>query len=178
MTIIYLDLFTNLIFLLLVGYLVKNGLPNIQVDSSPYLLKFNHLIQRNYWLYALPYFYAISLVNDFESLFSLKSYANQILYFLLFIIIHLLILLRIQRRSVFEYGLLLKISLGKFRLKFFKINQQKEMNEKEFRKEEINVKMSFIELDFLMNSFGLPLLFALTNSYIITKIIFLLIKSH
>ena len=178
MTIIYLDLFTNLMFLLLIGYFVKNGLPNVQVDSSLYLQKFNRLIRRNYWLYALPYFYAIGLMNDFESLFSLKSYAVQILYFLLFMGIHLLVLLRIQRRSIIEYGLLLKISLEKFRLKFFKRNQQKDINETKFRKEEINVKMSFIELDFLINSFGLPLLFILTNSYFITKILFFILKSH
>lgn len=178
MTIIYLDLFTNLIFLLLVGYLVKNGLPNIHVDSSPYLLKFNRLIQRNYWLYVLPYFYAISLVNDFESLFSLKSYANQILYFLLFIAIHLFILLRIQKRTIFNYALLLKNSWGKFRLKFFKITQEKALNEGEFPIKKIDLKITFLELDFLMNSFGLPLLFALTNSYFITKILFLLIKYY
>lgn len=178
MTIIYLDLFTNLLFLLLMGYLVKNGLPNIQVDSLPYLLKFNQLIQRNYWLYTLPYFYAISLVNDFESLFSLKSYANQILYFLLFIAVHLLILLRIQNRSIFKYFLLLKNSLGKFRLKFFNVNQRKEMNGKELIMENQPIKITFIEIDFLMNSFGFPLLFALTNSYFFTKILFLLIKSN
>jgi hypothetical protein len=178
MTNLYLDLFTNLIFLLLVGYLVKYGLPKVQVDSSPYLLKFNQLIQRNYWLYALPYFYAISLVNDIESLFGLKSYAIQILYFLLFIVIHLMIMLKIQKLTIFNYVLLLKSSSGKFRLKFLKVNQEKELNEGEFPIKKIDFKMSFIETDFLINSFALPLLFALTNSYFITKILSLVLKSH
>jgi hypothetical protein len=153
MTIIYLDLFTNLIFLLLVGYLVKNGLPKVHVDSSPYLLKFNQLIQRNYWLYALPYFYAISLMNDIESLFSIKSYAIQIMYFLLFTGIHLLILLLLQNHSVIEYGSLLRTSLGKFRLKFFNVNQQKEMNGEGLLIKNQPLKITFLELDFLMNSF-------------------------
>jgi hypothetical protein len=178
MTNLYLDLFTNLIFLLLVGYLVKYGLPQIHGDSSPYLLKFNQLIQRNYWLFALPYFYAISLMNDFESLFGLKSYAIQIVYFLLFTGIHLLILLRIQNRSVIDYFLLLKSSMGKFRLKFFKVNQKKEMNGEGLLIKNQAIKITFLEFDFLMNSFGLPLLFALTNAYFITKILFLVLKSQ
>jgi hypothetical protein len=178
MTNLYLDFFTNLIFLLLVGYLVKYGLPQIHGDSSPYLLKFNQLIQRNYWLFALPYFYAISLMNDLESLFSLKSYAIQLVYFLVFIIIHGLILLRTQNRSVIDYFLLLKSSMGKFRLKFFNANQPKEMNREGLPMVNQALKITFLELDFLMNSFGLPLLFALTNAYFITKILFLVLKSH
>jgi hypothetical protein len=178
MTNLYLDLFTNLIFLLLVGYLVKNGLPQVHAESSPYLLKFNQLIQRNYWLFALPYFYAISLMNDFESLFGLKSYAIQIVYFLLFTGIHLLILLRIQNRSVIDYFLLLKSSMGKFRLKFFNVNQEKELNEEGLLLKNQALKITFLELDFLMNSFGLPLLFALTNAYFMTKIIFFALKFH
>lgn len=178
MTIIYLDLFTNLIFLSVIGYFVKGGLPNLRLNSPPYLQKFNRLVHRNYWLYALPYFYAISLINDFETLFGIKSYAVQILYFLLFMGIHLLILLQIQRRSIVEYGFLLKNSLGKFRRKFFKADQEKRMNVAALPFEEENIKIAFIELDFLMNSFGLPLLFVLTNSYFLTKILFSIIKPH
>ena len=141
MTIIYLDLFTNLIFLLLIGYLVRNGLPNIHANTPPYLHKFNQLIHRNYWLYALPYFYAICLIGDFESLLGVKSYAIQILYFLCFTVVHLLILLKMQQRSLLEYTSLLKNSLGKFRGKFFKVNHEKEVNQAELLIENKNIKI-------------------------------------
>ena len=176
MTLIYLDLITTLFFFLFVGYLERFGILRRNSVPSVQIQKINKLFYRNVWLYVLPYFYGITLINDLENFFTIKAFANQVFYFFLILLIQLLIFLRLQPLSVWVYVLSLKENWQKFQLKFFKRNlhAHKIVDDSaiDFLRIEGNVKFGLNELRFLLNAVFFPFFFILTNAYILTKLIF------
>jgi hypothetical protein len=176
MTSIYLDLITTLLFFLFIGYFVKKGIPKTQAPSYLQIQKLNQLVYQNYWLFVLPFFYSITLISDLENYLSVKSFANQIVSFFLLIFFQILIFLRVQPLPFWIFVVRLKDYLPQFYLKFFKVNPDNDDNESENNLKNRKRSMTFgvNELGFLLNSFALPLLFMLTNSYFITKILFLI----
>lgn len=177
---IYLDLFTSVLFFVFIGYFERRGLPKSQTNTSIHFQKINQFIYHNRLLYVLPYFYSITLISDFENLLGLKTYAIQIVYFLLFMVIQLFTFLWLQSYSVVIYFILLKNVWLKFRLKFFKSSQHSVANDENDAKQNVqeNTQISFDEFDLLLNSFALPSFLILTNSYFFTKIIFFIFNRN
>jgi hypothetical protein len=176
MTLIYLDLFTTLLFFLFIGYMVRKGIVKNQAAVRPQMQQLNQLLYRNAWLFVLPYFYTITLISDLENFLAIRSFANQILYFFLLVFLQILIFLKIQSLPIWVYVLRLKEYLPQFYRKFFKVNTDKAGIELEnnLTDDKRPIRFGIKELGFLLNSFALPLLFLLTNSYFFTKIIFLI----
>ena len=172
MTILYFDLITTFLFFLFIFYFVRKGI-NLQRISALYHQKIDSLIHQNYWLYVLPYFYSITFLSDFETYLHLKTQPIQLVYFFTLLIVQVVLFLKIQSLGVWNYGLLLKENLQKGHSKFMK-NPEKDATDLQMeaflqRKGETDFGLS--ELTFLLNSFGFPAIFILTNSFYFTKII-------
>jgi hypothetical protein len=176
MTLIYLDLITTFLFFLFVGYLERFGILKRYSMPSVQIQKINQLFYRNVWLYVLPYFYGITLISDLESFFTIKAFANQIFYFFLILFVQLMLFLWLQPLSVWVYILSLKENLQKFHVKFFKLNRSLNGFVDDSSVDSSRVKdtihIGLNELRFLLNAVCFPLLFILTNAYILTKLIF------
>lgn len=178
MIIIYFDLFTTCFFFLLICYVVSSGINKKQETANHFIHKLNLLVYQNHWLYVLPYFYAITLLTDLENFFVIKTQAVQIIYFFSLIAIQILIFLKNQPLSILSYGITIKKSLQKFHLKFVKLtpkNANQEQIELFLKNKEAAV-IHFMDIFFVLNSFILPLIFVITNSFFITKSIFFLLN--
>ncbi|MEY4541001.1 MAG: hypothetical protein RLZZ306_2758 [Bacteroidota bacterium] len=177
MTAIYLDLITTILYFMFTGYFLWKGIPVTKVASHFQIQKLNQLVYRNYWLFVLPFFYSITLISNLENYLSVKSFANQIVYFFLILLIQILIFLKIQPLPILVYVLRLKDYSQQFHRKFFKVNTDKEGNELEnnLKDRTVNTPFGINQVSFLLNSFAMPLLLILTNSYFSTKIIYLIL---
>jgi hypothetical protein len=92
-------------------------------------------------------------------------------------LIQILIFLKIQPLPILVYVLRLKGYSQQFHRKFFKVNTDKEGNELEnnLKDRTVNTPFGINQVSFLLNSFAMPLLLILTNSYFSTKIIYLIL---
>lgn len=176
MTSIYLDLIATTLFFLFIGYLIRNGIPKTHMLSHLSIQKLNQLVYRNYWLLVLPFFYSITLISDLENYLKIKPFAIQIVSFFLLILFQILIFLRIQPLPFWIYLVRLKDYLSQFYLKFFTVHLDSEDNKAENNLKDIkrNISFGINEISFLVNSFAMPALFILTNSYFLTKLSFLI----
>lgn len=135
--------------------------------------RMNQYLYHNKWLYVLPYFYGIGIVGGWELQTGRVVPTNQILGFVLFIIIQVWGLIYKQSLSPFEYVTNLKTIFSKIHWQFFKTPP---INAEEDQKEAFNTKkkgnrISFQEAIFFLNAFVLPFLFIIANAYFLTKII-------
>lgn len=172
MTIIYFDILTTLLFFSFVFYVERKGIMAGR-SNNPNFQKLNTLFFRNQWLYVLPYFYSITFLTDLETFLSLKSKAIQLVYFFVLMIIQVLIFLKIQPQSVFSYGWAVKENLQKIQNRFSK-KPPKDGTDEDFEAilvQRRSVSINLQEVLFLLNSFILPILFIVTNSFYFTKII-------
>lgn len=172
MTIIYFDLISTFLFFSLIFYVERAGIVS-QHSPNPTLQQLNSLVYRNAWLFVLPYFYSITFLTDLETYFLVKSKAIQIIYFFLLIIFQVIIFLRIQPQSVLSYGWSVKEKMQKIHQRFAKksVNDATNEQDENLLVQKRAIVINIQEVDFLLNSFTFPLLFMLTNSFYLTKII-------
>jgi hypothetical protein len=172
MTIIYVDVITTLLFFIFIFYIERKGV----VHKNPNNLNFqqlNVLVWNNPWLYVLPYFYSITFLTDLETFLSLKSNAIQLIYFFVLMIIQAIIFLRMQTQSVFSYSWMVKEKIQKMYYRY-STKRFKDVTDEDYEKtlaQKRATKISIHEVSFLLNSFIFPLVFILTNSFYLTKII-------
>ncbi|MEA5402967.1 hypothetical protein VB776_08580 [Arcicella sp. DC2W] len=169
----YIDLITTLCFLAFITFLERRGIVTNEMKySSQLVLKFNLLIYRNNRLYVLPYFYAITLLNDLETVYVMKPHFGQILYFTIAFILQGMLWLRMQKGTVTTFYKELKFILRKLHLKYFNIptkNATDEQKEK-LLQEKASTHFTFQEIRFLLNSCALPVLFIISNAYFLAKL--------
>ncbi|MEA5259566.1 hypothetical protein VB264_17340 [Arcicella aquatica] len=173
MLVFYIDFITSLCFLAFIAFLERRGIVSNEMKySSQFAQKFNLLIYRNARLYVLPYFYAITLLNNLETVYGIKPFVGQILYFLIAFILQGLIWLRIQKVTTVTFYKQLRFVMQKLHLKYFSIptkNATDEQKEK-LLQEKSSTHFTFQEIHFLLNSCTLPVLFIISNSYFFAKL--------
>ncbi|MEA5402785.1 hypothetical protein VB776_07660 [Arcicella sp. DC2W] len=173
MTIFYIDLSTTLCFLAFIAFLERRGIIKDEMKfPSPLAQKLNLLIYNNNRLYVLPYFYAITLLNDLETIYGIKPLFGQILYFVIAFILQGLIGLSRHKMILVAFYKQLRFVLLKLHLKYFKIpskNASDEQKEK-LLQEKASTHFTFLEIYFLLNSCTLPVLFIISNSYFFAKL--------
>jgi len=173
MLVFNIDLITTLCFLAFIAFLERMGIiRHGKTASSPFVQKINQLIHKNTGLYILPYFYAITLLNDIETVYGIKPFFGQILYFLIAFFLQGLIWLSRHKMTFVGFYKQLKFVLLKLHLKYFKIpskNASDEQKEK-LLQEKASTHFTFLEICFLLNSCTLPVLFIISNSYFFAKL--------
>ncbi len=173
MLVFYIDIITTLCFLAFIAFLERRGIiRDGKTESSPLTQKLNQLIHKNAWLYVLPYFYAITLLNDLETVYGIKPFFGQILYFLIAFIVQGLIWLRIQKVSTATFFKQLRFVMQKLHLKYFSIPTKNATDEQkeELIQEKASAHFTFLEIRFLLNSCTLPTIFIISNSYFFAKL--------
>lgn len=173
MLVFYIDLMTTLCFLAFIAFLERRGIiRHGKTASSPFVQKINQLIHKNTGLYVLPYFYAITLLNDIETLYGIKPFFGQILYFLIAFFLQGLIWLNRHKMTFVGFYKQLRFVLLKLHLKYFKIPSKNASDEQkeEFLQKKASTHFTFLEICFLLNSCTLPVLFIISNSYFFAKL--------
>lgn len=173
MFIFYIDLFTALCFLAFIAFLERRGIIGDGLKySAPLIQQFNLLIYRNKRLYVFAYFYAITLLNDLETVYRLKPSPEHFVYFLVALLLQVLIALRLQKRSLATFYRELKVVLEKLQLKYFSTPTKSATDaaKEKLLQAKASTHFTFQEIRFLLNSCTLPVLFILSNAYFLAKL--------